>query len=435
MEMTLNEKEQKRVEVLNLVISRLISKKQAAEMMGISMRQTKRLVAAYRKEGVAALVHGNRGKKPFNALGETVKTKVVGLARSIYVGFNTSHYTELLEEREDIKLSRSSVRRILLEDGLNSPRKRHSPKHRSRRERYPQEGMLLQTDGSPHDWLEGRGPRFCLIGAIDDATGKVPYAFFQEQENTKGYMLMLQEIAVNQGIPLALYHDRHSIFKLSADKLPSIEEQLAGKTPFTQFERLLDELNITSIPANSPQAKGRIERLWGTFQDRLVSELRLGGAKTSEEANQVLAAFLPRFNRKFAVEAAEPGLAYRKLPRGFKPEEYFCFKYQHIVGHDNVVRHDNYRLQILPSKDRVGYAQCKVELQERLDNSLAIYYQGKCLNIQPAPLEATALREEQLSPAFDNIQSSVPKTRLPHKPSLDHPWRGKYRKTTNIDHS
>jgi transposase len=179
MEVTLNEKEQKRLQVLNLSISGKISRKQVSEILGLSLRHTKRLVAVYLKEGAAALAHGNRGRRPAHALSEEVKAKVSQLARYKYIGFNFSHFTDLLKERENTHLSRSSVRRILLEDGLRSPWRRKAPKHRSRRARFPQEGMLLQIDGSPHDWLEGRGPELCLIGAIDDATGKVPYAHFQ----------------------------------------------------------------------------------------------------------------------------------------------------------------------------------------------------------------------------------------------------------------
>jgi transposase len=275
---TLNEKEQRRIMVLNEVEKGVITGIQAAGLMDLSLRQVRRLLARYRKEGARALAHGNRGKKPPNTIEEELKQQVLKLASTKYSGFNHQHFTELLAEREGIFVSRSSVRNILLESGIKSPRKRRPPKHRSRRERYPQEGMLLQIDGSPHDWLEGRGPYLTLIGAIDDATGKVPYAFFQEQEDSKGYFLLLRAIALKEGIPLALYHDRHSIFELAADKLPSIEEQLEGKRPLTQFGRLMEELGITSISALSPQAKGRIERLWGTFQDRLVSELRLVGA-------------------------------------------------------------------------------------------------------------------------------------------------------------
>jgi hypothetical protein len=348
-----------------------------------------------------------------------VKIKVSELARDKYAGFNFSHFTDLLEEKEAIRLSRSSVRRILLEGGLSSPRRRKAPKHRSRRGRFPQEGMLLQIDGSPHDWLEGRGPELCLIGAIDDATGKVPYAHFQEKEDSSGYFRMLKEITGRYGIPLALYHDRHSIFEITPDKLPSIEDQLAGIKPQTQFERLMEELGITSISANSPQAKGRVERLWNTFQDRLASELRLAGAKTKEEANLVLSDFLPRFNRKFAIRAAEPGLAYRKVGAGFKAEEYFCYKYHRTVGADNVVRFGSHRLQIMCSPQRASYAHCKVQVYESLEGSLAVYYEGKHLPTRPAPLEPAKFRETVTMVSLSG--------RVYTKPAPDHPWRGKYR--------
>jgi hypothetical protein len=288
--------------------------------------------------------------------------------------------------------------------------------------------MLLQTDGSIHDWLEGRGPKLCLIGAIDDATNTVPYAVFREQEDATGYMHMLQEIVLKRGIPMALYHDRHSIFDISEDKLPSIEEQLEGKAPQTQFGRLLKELGIESISAHSPQAKGRIERLWGTFQDRLTSELRLAGAKTIDEAKRVLAQFLPEYNRKFAVTAKDPEIAYRRIEKGFKAEEFFCFKHERTVGVDNVVRFYDHRLQVLPSKSRLSYARCKVEIQVRLDGNPAIYYQRQHLKTLAAPLEATALRSSQIKPvAAGSLQSAPERKRPPMRPSPDHPWRDKFR--------
>jgi transposase len=426
--LTLNRKEQNRVIVLNQVATKQLEVNQAAILLKISERQVWRLLAAYRWKGAERLAHGNRGRQPLNTLPDELRERVIELAGNKYLGFNHTHLTEKLTECEETHLSRSSVRRILLEEGIRSPRVRRAPKHRSRRERYPREGMLLQTDGSSHDWLEGRGPSFCLIGAIDDATGKVPYALFQEQEDAQGYMLMLQEIVLSQGIPLALYHDRHSIFDVSEDKLPSIEEQLAGKEPLTQFGRLLEELGIESISANSPQAKGRVERLWGTFQDRLTSELRLAGARTIDEAKLVLTRFLADYDRRFAVSARDPEIAYRRKEKRFKPEEYFCFKYERTVGADNVVRYEGDRLQVLPSKDRSSYARCKVAVHLRLDGSLAVYYQGQHLETQPAPVEATALRRSFLN--LPVTGSDMPKstiTRLPVKPSPDHPWRGKYK--------
>ncbi len=427
---TLSKKEQNRLMVLNRVETGQLSGRQAAEVMGISLRHMRRIMAAYRKEGAAALAHGNRGRKPKHALSDELKNQVLELAKSKYEGCNHQQFTEFLEEREGVSLSHSSVRRILLGGGIRSPRKRRPPKHRSRRERYPQEGMLLQIDGSRHDWLEGRGRWLSLIGAIDDATGKVPYALFREQEDAQGYFLLLRHIVQNEGIPAALYHDRHSIFELPPDKLPSIEEQLEGKSAsggLTQFGRLLKELDITSISALSPQAKGRIERLWGTFQDRLVSELRLAGARSIEDANRVLWDFLPRYSQKFArLRRAESGSAYRPVGEGFLADEIFCFKHQRTVGADNVVRFERHRLQIVPTNGRASYAHCRVEVHERLDGSLAVYYQGKRLTTMPAPFEPATLRTQVklAEPVLVGKASSVTSH---HKPAPDHPWRGIYR--------
>lgn len=192
-------------------------------------------------------------------------------------------------------------------------------------------GVMLQIDGSRHDWLEGRGPWITLVGAIDDASGEVPYAEFREQEDAQGYFLLLQEVALHHGLPLAVYSDQHGIFRHNPKKALGLEEELQGERKPTQFGRLLKELEIELILALSPQAKGRIERLWGTFQDRLGSELRLAGAKTLEEANRVLKEFLPQFNKRFAVQPRDSGSAYRPLPPKIKPSEVFCFKYQRVA--------------------------------------------------------------------------------------------------------
>lgn len=426
--LTLNRKEQNRLMVLNQIEKKQLSVVQASLVLKITERQVWRLLAAYRREGAAGLAHGNRNRKPTNSFPGELKEKIVELATCKYWGFNHTHFTEKLAECEKTYVSRSSVRRILLEKGVRSPRKRKSSRHRSRRERYPQEGMLLQTDGSPHDWLEGRGPKLCLIGAIDDATNKVPYALFQEQETTEGYMRMLQEIVLNQGIPLALYHDRHTIFRLDEKVMSSLEEQLNGKEPKTQLGRLLDELSIESIAAHSPQAKGRVERLWGTFQDRLASELRLAGASTIEQANQVLANYLPCYNQRFAVIPRESLTAYRKPDTNFKPEEHFCFKNKRTVGCDNVVRFNNQRLQILSASDRLSFARCKIEVQTRLNGSLAIYYQGKPLDIAIASPEATLLRKSRSISAGIGIQTENKTTnRIYKKPAINHPWRTSFK--------
>jgi transposase len=440
--LTLSVREQKRLVVLNEVEKGKMVVREAAEVLGISERQGWRLLAAYREEGAAGLAHGNRGRKPVQVLAEEIRDRVVELAREKYVGFNHTHLTEMLWEEERIEVSRPSVRRILFAAGMRSPKTRRASKHRRRRERYAQEGMLLQVDGSRHDWLEGRGPELTLIAGIDDATGKVPSGLFREEEDAQGYFLLLRGIGKRQGIPLAIYHDRHGIFERSAlEGVGAVEEQLWGEEPTTQVGRLLKELEIESIAARSPQAKGRVERLFGTLQDRLVSKLRLAGAQTLKEANQVLQTFLPQFNRKFAVPPAQVGSAYRPVPADLVLDEVFCFKYYRTVGADNVVTFGAHRIQIFPCNGRQNYHRARVEIQERMDGGLAVYYQRKCLAVKPAPAEAPVLRvqrrgrpapQESFSPSASPLpqeKKQIPKKKLPPpKPAPDHPWRKSYKK-------
>jgi hypothetical protein len=284
--------------------------------------------------------------------------------------------------------------------------------------------------------LEGRGPHLTLIASIDDATGKVPAAIFRLQEDAQGYFLMLRQVVEKMGLPLAVYHDRHGIFERHPLKQePSLQEQLLGQEPTTQMGRLLKELGIKSIAARSPQAKGRIERLFGTFQDRLRSELRLARAKTLEEANRVLKAFLRRFNRRFAVPAAKPAVAYQSVPKERKLDEVFCFKYDRTVGADNVVALGNQRIQIKPCNGRQSYYRARVEVHQRMDGSLGVYYQGQCLATQPAPMEAPVLRIQKRgrpsspksftspSPTLKATKKMPPKKQLSRpKPAPDHPW-------------
>jgi transposase len=442
---TLNKKEQKRLLVLNRVMAGQMTAAGAAELLGLSERQVRRILAAYREEGAAALVHGNRGRAPTNALGPTVREQVTELARSKYVGFNHQHMAERLEEEERIPIKRSSLRRILLAAGIVTPRKRRPPKHRSRRERYPQEGMLLQIDASRHDWLQGRGPYLSLLGAIDDATGEVVHALFREQEDAQGYFLLLKHIVLTKGCPTAIYRDRHGIFEVLSKAPLSLEEQLAGKRGPTQFGRCLEELGITSIGARSPQAKGRIERLWGTFQDRLVAEMRLAGVSTMHQANQFLPDFLDRYNQRFRVPPAQPGSAYRALPAELDPETVFCFKYHRVVAADNTVSFEHHCLQLLPDPERASYARANVEVQERLDGSLAVYYQGRSVASKAAPMGAVVLRarkgSRKATPEPKQLQGSaeggsaaqgpnreaqlpvLPSPASPTRPAAPHPWK------------
>ena len=434
----MNLKEQKRLLVLNRITQGKLNGQQGADLLGLSVRHLRRMLAGYRKLGAEALAHGNRGKPSTRRIEEDQRGRIVSLARGEYAGVNQQHFTELLVEREQLVTSRSTVRRVLADAGISSPRKqRRRRRHRLRRERYPQEGMLVQIDGSRHDWLEGRGPRMTLLAGVDDATGKVVGALFRPQEDSQGYFMLLRQIVEQYGRPLALYRDRHSIFQENKKKL-SVEEQLRGGPEPTQFGRLLDELEIRSIRAWSPQAKGRVERLFGTLQDRLVTEFRLNNVSTPEAAQQFLDQFLSRFNGRFVVKASDPGRAYRKLHRSVDPDTLFSFKFQRLVASDNTVRIGDDRIQLESDSHRVSYARTRVQVQIRMDGHIAVYYQNRCLASRPAPPEAPLLRLQQLhsqalltapasSPSTSSKKKTTPPSRLKSR-SKDHPWYRPYKK-------
>jgi len=408
--LTLTIKEQNRLQILNGVLEKYWLMREAAKVMGVSERQSWRILSAYRKEGAAALAHGNRGRTPANITPLAIREQVIILARERYGGVNHTHLAELLSEREGIMISRSTLRRILTGAGLPSPRRGHSLRHRYRRQRMPQEGILLQLDGSTHTWLENRGPQLALLLAIDDATGTVPYALFREQEDTQGYFELLKVIVNRCGIPLGLYTDRDSIFRVGRSPSNGSKDTV----PLTQFGRALRELGITHVVAHSPEAKGRVERANGTFQDRLVAELRLSGASTITEANSVLWDFLPRFNQRFRVPAAQPGQAYRPLNPELNLEGILCFKERRRVGRDNTVQYHQRTLQLFPDADKVSYAGAQVEIQERLDGSILACYKGKILTPQDAPpLAATLRAKAKETPDYPALWKEPPPPKPP----------------------
>jgi hypothetical protein len=243
---------------------------------------------------------------------------------------------------------------------------------------------MLLTDASRHDWLQQRGPRLTLLGFQDDATSRVLAAHFQlEPENARGYFRLLQQLVPRHGVPLSLYRDRHSIFQRN-DPHWSVAEELAGQQFPTHVGRALEELGIQPIPAHSPQAKGRIERLWRTFQDRLVSELRLAGATSCEHANQVLDGFVTDFNQRFAVAPSQAESDFRRLPRGFDLARCLSFRYQRIVAPDHTIPFGNEKIQLPPA--RHGYAGATVELSHQLDGKLCIHRNQQLLLTLDRPL-------------------------------------------------
>ena len=368
---TLSQKELQRVQVISQCVQGNLACARAAELLDLSPRHVKRLKSRYRQGSAAALAHASRGRPSHRRLTQRVRDRIVRLARTRYAGFNDHHLCEKLTEQEGFSLSRETLRRLLRSQGRGSPRKRRAPTHRQRRLRVAAEGQLVQLDGSPHDWLEGRGPRLTALGMQDDASGKILAAQFFPSETAEGYFHLLQSLLRRFGVPTAFYGDRSGIF-VRNDEHWTVQEELAGQRQPTQFGRALAQLGITFIAAQSPQAKGRIERLWGVLQDRLTSELRLAQACDIDAANAVLRTFVADYNRRFARTPREAAQAWRPAPDDL--QRICAFRHERIVSNDNVVQWDGCRLQIPPQHRRFSFAGAKIQLYQTLDGRVSLYY-------------------------------------------------------------
>lgn len=390
--MTLTPEEGRRLHVLTLLEGKRISVGQAAEALGLTPRQVRRLRVGLRREGPAALIHGNRDRRAAHRLPEDLRAQILTLARGRYAGFNDVHLTEKLTTVEGLAVSRATVQRVLRAAGLSSPRRRRPPRHRSRRPRRAQAGLLLQLDGSPYAWFGPAQPPCSLLGAIDDATGAVLAATFRAQEDAAGYLTLLHTLGCTVGLPAAVYTDAHGIFVRHAAHW-TLAEELQGFQDPPQVGRALQALGVHHIVAESPQAKGRIERLWNTFQDRLVAELRLAGITTMAAANVFLATtFLPTFNAQFAVPPAIAASAYRPLPRGCDLARICAFHYTRQVALDNTVRVEDVVLQLAPGPHRRSYARAQADIVQCLDGSWRVYVGDRLVVSTPAPPDPGQLR-------------------------------------------
>jgi len=414
-------KEERRFLVLSLVLAGQLTNREAAERLNLSVRQIIRLKKGVKEQGLKALIHKNRGRKPAHALPETLRQNVIQLAKEKYQGVNYTHLTELLAEREGIMLSVSSVRRILKGAGVASPRKRRPNRPHRMRSRKPRAGMLVQMDGSRHVWIKELGRHIVLHAAIDDATGIITGACFREEECLEGYLTVLDQTLRHHGVPVDIYTDRHTLFVSPKEAKLTLEDELAGRSaPLTQFGRVLAELGIGHIRAHSPQAKGRIERLFQTLQDRLEAEMRFAGIATLEEANAFLEAFIPRFNKRFAVEAADPSPAWRPAPSDHERENILCWKETRTVR-GGVLSFEGQLYRIQAKGSSHPPVKGKVVVQKRLDGSLKAEWKGEVYdlerveraNFQSSPKPQTA-KQKGAGP--------TPR-RKPTKPAPNHPWR------------
>lgn len=391
-ELRVSQREIHRMHVVRLTMEGRETVGRAARLLGISPRQMKRLRRKMKERGVEGLLHGNRGKGAWNKTASEKIDKVLELARGRYQGLNDTHLSEKLKEKEKLAVSRATVRTILRQAGIAAVRKRGVKRHYKRRERKAQQGALLLWDGSPHHWFGDQQGPCNLTAVIDDATGALLYGVFSVEEDAQSYLMCLRHIVLEKGIPLAMYMDRHGIFRRNDDHW-SLQEQLTGEQTPTQVGQALRALGIETIFAMSPQAKGRVERLFNTLQDRLVQELRLAGISTANEATAFLnGPFKVDFNARFSKPARESQAAWRPLPRGLDIDRICSFRYDATVGNDNAVRLGGMILDIPAGPRNRGYAKARVEVRQLLDGHWRVYSKNQLLLETMPPVVQASLR-------------------------------------------
>jgi transposase len=378
---TMSRKEARRPGLVQLAVAGKITTAEGARALAMSLRQFRRLKVRYRAEGVRGLVHRRRGHPSERGLDGERRARVVDLVQTTSRDFNDCHGTEKLQAVEGLSVSRSTVRRLRRGLGLPPKRRRRPPQHRARRPRHPAMGSLVLIDGSPFDWL-GTGTPLFLLGAIDDATSTVLALPFRPAEDLHGSLTLLGQLATRHGLPVTLYGDRLGVF-VRNDAHWTLEEELQGAQHPTQCGQILRDLGIGYIAAHSPQAKGRIERLWETLQDRLVAELRLHGLTTVEAAEGFLPTYLADHNRRLTQPPAETTPAWRRPPRDLA-DRLSC-RYTRRVARDNTVRLGPRLVQIPRGPHGRSYARGRVELRECLDGRLLVDDQGTRLATAPAP--------------------------------------------------
>ncbi len=399
----LRQKELKRLHVIHRVIRGELKQVEAKGLISLSERQIRRIVRRIQQEGDEGIRHKSRGRQSSRKTSKELGKRIIGLYRQKYQGFGPTLTSEKLDEIDGIEISKETVRTLLIESG-DWQKGRKCRKHRQWRQRKSHRGEMVQMDGSHHDWFEGRGPWCVLMAYIDDATGRVQGKFY-EYEGTIPAMDSFRRYIRRYGIPLSVYLDKHTTYKSTGK--PTIEEELQGIKPMSQFERAMKELGVDVIHAHSPQAKGRIERLFATLQDRLVKEMRLRSISTIEEANRFLQEYLPTYNKKFMVAAASKEDLHRPVHKGVDLDKILCIRTERTVRNDHTIAHERKLYQIEES-----ISGKKVIVEEKIDGKMLIMHHGK------------HLRYRQITKRPEKIKQPVSrKKKTPYVLPSDHPWR------------
>jgi len=427
---TLSRKELHRPGLLKALCGGRLTNAQVAAALRITVRQVRRLKRRFEAGGPGALVHGNRDRPSPRRLPAAVRDAVVRLMTTVYVGFNDTHLTEKLREHHALGISRETVRRYREQLGHPPKRARRAPRVRRRRVPSAARGALIQIDGSPFPWLEDRGPERMLLGAIDDATSEILALQFRPAEDVHGYVTLFRDVFTAHGLPMAVYGDRLNLL-VRNDAHWSVEEQLAGTQAPTHVGRILQNLAIGYIAARSPQAKGRIERLWNTLPDRLVSELRLRGIRTVAAAQAYLAEVITDFNQRFGKPPADRQAVWRRPPRDLALR--LGCGYRRVVARDNTVRLGPRVVQLRGAR---SYARLTVDVRELLDGRVVVLHDEVIRGEAPSP-GPTFILKPRRAPSGDRRPRRVgrarplpqrlprlaPNTHTGRRPLATHPWR------------
>lgn len=411
--LTMSKKELSRLQIMQKLDEKRMTQKEASEILGVSKRQIRRLLHSYREHGEEGLISKHRGKPSNNQLNKEIKQQTIDLLYSRYPDFGPTLACEKLNEVHELCISVESVRQIMISEGLWKPRKaKIKPAHQNRPRRACL-GELVQIDGSPHAWFEDRGPTCTLLVYIDDATGKLMELFFTPAETTFAYFEATRNYVENHGIPLAFYNDKNGIFKVNA------KNALTG-TGETQFGRAMSALDIEIICANSPQAKGRVERVNQTLQDRLVKELRLNGISTIEGGNAFAPYFRVDFNRRFAVQPRSNHDVHRPLLFSEEELDIILSKQEpRILSKNLTLQYHKVIYQIQTPRPTYALRKAQVIVCENAVGEIIILYKGR-------PLDYSVFHKQQRQAEVvmsKEIDTHLEKSREPYKPAPDHPWR------------
>jgi transposase len=414
---TLSHRELDRVGVIEGVAAGRVRQREAAEQLALSVRQVKRLVRRYCEQGAAGLVSRRRGRPSNHRLRKSLRAQALSLVRSRYADFGPTLAHEKLTEVHGLQLSVETLRQLMIEDGLWQPKRRRRRPVFQLRERRPRRGELVQIDGSPHDWFEGRGQPCTLLVFIDDATGVLGQARFAPSETTQAYMQALEDYMRAHGRPVALYSDRHSIFRLT-------QKECANGRTLTQFGRALKALEIEAIHAHTPQAKGRVERANKTLQDRLVKEMRLAGISDIDAANAFLPGFLADYNRRFARPPKHAEDAHRPLHHSTEElDRILCLQHTRRLSKSLSMQFQNILYHVQSRGGGYHLRGAQITVCEHVDGRITLLRQDRSLAYttyakgeRPAPVED----EKTVNQCVDQ---TLARQAPPHKPKPDHPWR------------